>query len=52
MSLTEESSSVDKVQGLLKQKLGFEIILLNAKHLPVRGERPQKVSLFNTLVGY
>ena len=42
MSLTEESSSVDKVQGLLKQQLGFEIILLNAKHLPVMGGETTK----------
>ena len=30
MSLTEETSSVDEVQRLLKQQLGFEVILLDA----------------------
>ena len=30
MSLTEETSSVDKVQRLLKKQLGFEVILLDA----------------------
>ena len=30
MSLTEETSSVDKGQRLLKQQLGFEVILLDA----------------------
>ena len=30
MSLTEETSSVDEVQSLLKQQLGFEVILLGA----------------------
>ena len=30
MSLTEETSSVDEVQWVLKQQLGFEVILLNA----------------------
>ena len=29
-SLTEETSSVDEVQRLLKQQLGFEVILLDA----------------------
>ena len=37
MSLTEETSSVGEVQRLLKQQLGFEVILLDAKHLPVMG---------------
>ena len=35
MLLTEETSSVDEVQRLLKQQLRFEVILLDAKHLPV-----------------
>ena len=30
MSLTEETSSVDEVQRLLKQQLGFEVILLDS----------------------
>ena len=30
MLLTEETSSVDEVQRLLKQQLGFEVILLDA----------------------
>ena len=30
MSLTEETSSVDEGQRLLKQQLGFEVILLDA----------------------
>ena len=30
LSLTEETSSVDEVQRLLKQQLGFEVILLDA----------------------
>ena len=30
MSLTEETSSVNEVQSLLKQQLGFEVILLDA----------------------
>ena len=30
MSLTEETSSVDEVQWVLKQQLGFEVILLDA----------------------
>ena len=30
MSMTEETSSVDEVQSLLKQQLGFEVILLDA----------------------
>ena len=30
MSLTEETSSVDEVQRVLKQKLNFEVILLDA----------------------
>ena len=30
LSLTEETSSIDKVQRLLKQQLGFEVILLDA----------------------
>ena len=30
MSLTEETSSVDDVQRLLKQQLSFEVILLDA----------------------
>ena len=30
MSLTEETSSVDEVQRLLKQKFGFEVILLDS----------------------
>ena len=29
-SLTEETSSVDEVQRLLKQQLGFEVILLDS----------------------
>ena len=29
MSLTEETLSIDEVQRLLKQKLGFEVILLD-----------------------
>ena len=30
LTLTEETSSIDKVQRLLKQQLGFEVILLDA----------------------
>ena len=30
MSLTEETSSVDEVQRVLKEKLNFEVILLDA----------------------
>ena len=30
MSLTEETSSVDEVQRLLKQQFGFEVILLDS----------------------
>ena len=30
MSLTEETSSINEVQSLLKQQLGFEVILLDA----------------------
>ena len=37
MSLAEETSSVGEVLRLLKQQLGFEVILLDAKHLPVMG---------------
>ena len=33
MSLNEETSSVDEVQRLLKQQLGFEVILLDANTL-------------------
>ena len=48
MSLTEETSSVGEVQRLLKQQLGFEVILLDAKHLPVMGGETTN----GTLVGY
>ena len=46
MSLTKETFSVDEVQRLLKQQLGFEKILLDTKYLLVmEGETvPQKVS--------
>ena len=46
ISLTKETFSVDEVQRLLKQQLGFEEILLDTKYLPVmEGETvPQKVS--------
>ena len=37
MSLTEESSSIGEVQRLLKQQLGFEVTLLDAKHFSVMG---------------
>ena len=35
LSLTEETASVDEVQKMLKEQLGFDVILLDAKHLPV-----------------
>ena len=35
LSLTEETASVDEVQNMLKEQLGFDVILLDAKHLPV-----------------
>ena len=37
MPLTEETSSVGEVQRLLKQQSGFEVIFLDAKHLPLMG---------------
>ena len=44
MSLTQETSMLE-VQRLLKQQLGFEVILLDAKHLPVMGGRDHKGKL-------
>ena len=35
LSLTQETASVDEVQNMLKEQLGFDVILLNSKHLPV-----------------
>ena len=36
LSLTEETAaSVDEVKKMLKEQLGFDVILLDAKHLPV-----------------
>ena len=35
LSLTEETALVDEVQNILKEQLGFDVILLDAKHLPV-----------------
>ena len=35
LSLTEETASVDEVQKLLEQQLGFDVFLLDTKHLPV-----------------
>ena len=35
LSLTEETASVDEVQNMLKEQLGFDVILLDAKHLSV-----------------
>ena len=35
LSLTEETASVDEVQNMLKEQLGFDVILLDAKQMPV-----------------
>ena len=50
MSLTQKTY-LPEGERLLKQQLGFEVILLEAKLLPVMGREIIKVSCFNTLVG-
>ena len=46
-SLTEETASVDEVQLMLEQQLGFDVILLDAKHLPVMSGETTKGKLNN-----
>ena len=43
LSLTEETASVDEVQKMLKEQLGFNVILLDARHLPVMSGDTTKV---------
>ena len=47
LSLTEETASVDEVQLMLEQQLGFDVILLDAKHLPVMSGETTKGKLNN-----
>ena len=42
LSLTKETASVDEVQMMLEQQLGFNVILLDAKHLPVMSRETTK----------
>ena len=42
LTLAEETVSVDEVQKMLKEQLGFDVILLNAKHLPVMSIKQAK----------
>ena len=42
LRLTEETSSVDELQMMLKERLGLDIILLDAKHLPVMSRETTK----------
>ena len=42
LSLTEETATVDEVQKMLEQQIGFEVILLDAKHLPVMSRESTK----------
>ena len=44
LSLTEETASVDEVQKMYKEQLGFDVILLDAKHLP--GKNSPQVIFF------
>ena len=45
LSLTEDTSSVDEVQKMLEQQLGFKVILLDSKHLPVISRETTKGKL-------
>lgn len=45
LSLTEETASVDEVQKMLEQQLGFDVMLLDAKHLPVMSGETTKGKL-------
>lgn len=45
LSLTEETASVDEVQKMLEQQLGFDVILLDAKQLPVMSGETTKGKL-------
>ena len=42
LSLAEETVTVDEVQKMLKEQLGFDVILFNAKHLPVMSIKQAK----------
>ena len=51
LSLTEDTASVDEVQKMLEQQLGFRVILLDSKHLPVMsGETTQGKLSYNYTV--
>jgi len=45
LSLTEDTASVDVVQKMLEQHLGFKVIPLDSKHLPVMSGETTKGKL-------
>lgn len=51
LTLTEETATVDEVQRMLEQQMGFEVILLDAKHLPVISGESTKGKLQPTKAG-
>ena len=51
LNLTEQTATVDDVEKMLEQQLGFEVILLDSKYLPVMSAETTKGKRNCNLVG-